>query len=82
MFLAYKIKIMKVGEIKKVNRKGLEFELQATDEKFLVMEGDETGVLRQIGIVVTDLPKNEFGIKKGSKMLISKENKSEPANSN
>lgn len=68
-----KPKFMKPGDIKKVSKKGLNFFLQATDEEFLTFdEKTKQFRLRQVGIVITDLPENEFGIKKGSKMLISK----------
>lgn len=60
---------MKPGTIKKVEKNGLKFELEATEEEFLQL--DENYRIRQIGIVVTDLPDNKYGIKKGSRMLIS-----------
>lgn len=63
---------MKTGEIKTVSKKGLTFDLQATDEEFVAFN-EETNqyTLRQVGVVISDLPANEFNIKKGSKMLIA-----------
>lgn len=64
---------MKVGEIKKVIKKGLTFDLQATDEEFLQFDEKTADYrIRQVGIVITDLSENEFNIKRGSKMLMSK----------
>lgn len=64
--------MIEVGFIKKVNNKGLEFDLQAIDEEFLVMPKDGTEAkIRRLGIVITEVPENQYGIKKGSKMLMS-----------
>lgn len=64
--------MIEVGFIKKVKNKGLEFDLQAIDEEFLVMPEDGgKAELKRLGIVLTDLPENQFGIKKGTKMIMS-----------
>lgn len=64
--------MIKPGTIKKVKKKGLEFELQAIDEEFLVIPEDgKKAELKRIGIVLTDLNPNPFGIKKGTKMIMS-----------
>lgn len=65
-----KNKTMEPGTIKTVEKKGLKFDLMALDEEFL-QEDEGRYRIRQVGIVVTDLPSNEYGIKKGSKMLIA-----------
>lgn len=64
--------IMKEGDIKTVDNRGLKFDLQATDEEYLMFD-EETKKLRirRLGIVVTDVPENKYGIKRGSKMLMS-----------
>ena len=63
---------METGTVKTVEKKGLKFDLQATDEQFLEFNKETMEYTkRQIGIVITDLPINKFGIKRGSKMLIS-----------
>ena len=64
--------MIEVGFIKKVKNKGLEFSLQAIDEIFLVLP--EEGVRaenKRLGIVITNVPENKYGIKKGLKMIMS-----------
>ncbi|MDN3665596.1 hypothetical protein ACFFU1_16585 [Algibacter miyuki] len=64
--------MIKVGEIKEVKNKGLEFKIQAIDEEFIVID-DGTGKAtpKRLGEVITDVPENPFGIKKGIKMIMS-----------
>ena len=64
--------MIEVGLIKKVKNKGLEFDLQAIDEEFLVMPEDGgKAKIRRLGIVITEVPENQYGIKKGTKMLMA-----------
>ena len=56
---------MEIGEIKEINNKGLSFKVQRIDEDVLV---PETGETKKIGIVITDVPQNSYGIKKGTKI--------------
>lgn len=69
---------MKAGNIKHIDNKGLQFDLKALDEYALIFD-EKIGSpkKRQLGIVVSDVPSNKYGIKKGMKMLISKINKKE-----
>ncbi|MAX81732.1 MAG: hypothetical protein CL843_16340 [Crocinitomicaceae bacterium] len=61
--------LVEVGYVKKVDNKGLQFDLEAIDDKFLQIE-DGKATIRRIGIVITDVPPNEYGISKGTKMLM------------
>jgi len=64
--------MIEVGFIKKVNNKGLEFDLQAIDEEFLVLPEDGSKArIRRLGIVISEVPENHYGIKKGTKMLMA-----------
>ena len=64
--------MIEVGFIKEVKNKGLEFKLQAIDEEFLVMPEDGSKAEnKRLGIVITDVPENKYGIKKGLKMIMS-----------
>ena len=64
---------MEIGEIKKVQNKGLTFELKALDEYALIYNNVTTEYeKRQLGEVLEDIGKNPYGIKKGLKMLIAK----------
>lgn len=59
---------MNIGDIKQINRKGLSFEVQRIDEDILT---PETGKLTHIGVVISEVPKNKYGIAKGSKIGLS-----------
>ena len=60
--------IMEIGEIKEINKKGLSFKVERIDESILV---PETGELKNIGVVISDVPSNKFGITKGTKIGLS-----------
>lgn len=60
---------MKIGEIKEINNKGLSFKVKKIDEAFLNVETGEK--FSSIGIVITVVPENKYGVKKGSKIALS-----------
>lgn len=62
---------MKKGEIKTVDNLGLKFDVKATDEYALIIN-NKTKVLesKQIAIIISDVPNNKYGIKKGMKMSL------------
>jgi hypothetical protein len=65
---------METGTKKTVESKGLKFDLEALDEHTLIYnEKEKKYEKRQLGIVITDVPDNDFGIKPGIKMLLARD---------
>ena len=63
---------MEIGEIKTIENKGLKFDIKALDDYALIYDDNtKQHIKRQLGEVITDVPDNEFGVKKGLQMLIS-----------
>ena len=63
---------MEIGEVKTIESKGLKFDIKALDEYALIYDDNtKQHVKKQLGEVITDVPDNEFGVKKGIQMLIS-----------
>ena len=63
---------MKIGDIKTVNKKELSFDVQKIDENFLQFdEKFNDYILRQVGLVISEVPENKYRIRKGSKILLS-----------
>ena len=63
---------MKPGTIKTVNKKGLKFDLIALDEQALILDEDSGKyTMRQIGEVISEVPENEYGIEKGTQILLA-----------
>ncbi len=63
---------MEIGEIQTVEKKGLKFDIKALDDYALIYDDStKQHVKRQLGEVITDVPDNEYGVKKGTQMLIS-----------
>ncbi len=62
---------MEKGAIKTINNLGLTFDVKATDEYALIIN-EKTKVLesKQIAIIISEVPVNKFGIKKGMKMSL------------
>ncbi len=56
---------MKVGEIKEINNKGLSFKVQRIDEQSL---NPQTGELTLVAVIISDVPDNKCGVKKGMKI--------------
>ena len=63
---------MTPGETVIIKNKGLSFCLKVLDEHALIFDKTTGGaVIRQLAVVTSDVPENEYGIKKGIKMLVS-----------